>query len=144
MCKPILFPNLSLFIFPDYSLRISRGKFLFLLSADLVSSLKMAVCAPLTASIYTNGKKKQCTAKMLITHKISSGSAWKFINMVSPIHTFNYQTFTRFHVRLVRHIFVLWKLHLMSSATEKQHATKFIDAKRKFMELMIRKPLYFC
>ena len=32
----------------------------------------------------------------------------------------------------------------MSSATEKQHATKLIDAKRKFMELMIRKPLYFC
>ena len=32
----------------------------------------------------------------------------------------------------------------MSSATEKQHATKLIYAKRKFMELMIRKPLYFC
>ena len=32
----------------------------------------------------------------------------------------------------------------MSSATEKQHATKLIDAKRKFMELMIRKQLYFC
>ena len=32
----------------------------------------------------------------------------------------------------------------MFSATEKQHATKLIDAKRKFMELMIRKPLYFC
>ena len=33
----------------------------------------------------------------------------------------------------------------MSSATEKKkHETKLIDAKRKFMELMIRKPLYFC
>ena len=93
---------------------------------------------------YTNGKKKQCIAKMLITHKICSGWAWTFINMVSPIHTFNYQTFTRFHVLLVRHLFFLWKLHFMSSATEKQHATKLIDAKRKFMERMIRKPLYFC
>ena len=27
---------------------------------------------------------------------------------------------------------------------KKQYATKLIDAKRKFMELMIRKPLYFC
>ena len=93
---------------------------------------------------YTNGKKKQCIAKMLITHKICSGWAWKFINMVSPIRTFNYPTFTRFHVLLVRHLFFLWKLHFMSSATEKQHATKLIDAKRKFMERMIRKPLYFC
>ena len=50
----------------------------------------------------------------------------------------------RFHVRLVRHLFFLWKLYFMSSATEKQHATKLIDAKREFMELMIRKPLYFC
>ena len=81
---------------------------------------------------------------MFITHKICSGWAWKFINMVSLIHTFNYQTFTGFHVRLVRHLFFLWKLHCMSSATEKQHATKLIDVKRKFMELMIRKPLYFC
>ena len=32
----------------------------------------------------------------------------------------------------------------MSSATEKQHATKLIDVKRKFMELLIRKLLYFC
>ena len=63
--------------------------------------------------------------------------------MVSPIHAFNYQTFTRFHVRLVRHLFFLLKLHFMSSATEKQYATKLIDAKRKFMELMVRKPLYF-
>ena len=31
----------------------------------------------------------------------------------------------------------------MSSATEKQNATKLIDAKRTFMEQMIRKPLYF-
>ena len=31
----------------------------------------------------------------------------------------------------------------MSSATEKQHATKSIDAERKFMELRIRKPLNF-
>ena len=30
----------------------------------------------------------------------------------------------------------------MSSAVEKQHATKLSDAKRKFMELMMRKPLY--
>ena len=64
--------------------------------------------------------------------------------MVSPIHTFNYQTFTRFHVRLVRHLLFCEKIHFMSSATEKQHATKLIDAKRKFVELMIRKPLYFC
>ena len=28
--------------------------------------------------------------------------------------------------------------------TGKQHATKSIDAKRKFMEYMMRKPLYFC
>ena len=60
------------------------------------------------------------------------------------MHTFNYQTFTRFHVRLVRHLFFLWKLHVLSSTTEKQHATKLIDAKRKFMERMIRKPLFFC
>ena len=32
----------------------------------------------------------------------------------------------------------------MSSATEKQHATKSIYAKRKFMELIMRTPLYFC
>ena len=32
----------------------------------------------------------------------------------------------------------------MSSATEKQYSTKLIDAKHKFMEFMIRKPLYFC
>ena len=32
------------------------------------------------------------------------------------------------------------KTIFMSSATEKQHATKSIDAKRKFM---MRKPLYF-
>ena len=93
---------------------------------------------------YTNGKKKLCIAKMLITHKICTELAWKCINMMSPIHTFNYQTFTRFHVRLVRHLFSLWKLHYMSSPKEKQHPTKLIDAKRKFMELMIRKPLYFC
>ena len=47
-------------------------------------------------------------------------------------------------MRLVRHLFFLWKLHFMSSVTEKQYATKLIDEKRKFMELMIRKPLYFC
>ena len=94
--------------------------------------------------IYTNGKKKRCSVKMLIIHKICGGWAWKFINMVSLIHTFTYQTFTRFHVCLVRHLIFLWKLHFMSSVTEKQYATKLIDAKRKFMELMIRKPLYFC
>ena len=94
--------------------------------------------------LYTNGKKKECIAKMLITHKICSRWAWKLIKIVSPIHTFSYQTFTRFHVRLVRHLFFLWKQHFMSSATEKQIATKLNDAKRKFMELMIRKPLYFC
>ena len=32
----------------------------------------------------------------------------------------------------------------MSSAREKQHETKLIYAKRKFMELMMQKPLYFC
>ena len=32
----------------------------------------------------------------------------------------------------------------MSSATEKQHATKLIDTERKFMEIMIQKLLYFC
>ena len=76
--------------------------------------------------IYTNGKKKQCIAKMLITHKICSGWAWKFINMVSPIHTFDFQTLTRFHLRLVCHLFFLWKLHFMSCATGKQHATKLM------------------
>ena len=60
------------------------------------------------------------------------------------MHTFNYQSFTRFHVRPVRYLIFLWKLLFMSSATEKQHATKLIYAKRKFMKLMIRKPLYFC
>ena len=47
----------------------------------------------------------------------------------------------RFHVR---HLFFLWKLLFMPSATEKQHATKSIAVKRKFMELMMQKPLYFC
>ena len=108
------------------------------------SDLKWCIYLSRSLFLYTNGKKKQCIAKMLITHKICSGWAWKFMNMVSPIRTFNYQTFTRFHVLLVRHLFFLWKLHFMSSATEKQHATKLIDAKRKFMERMIRKPLYFC
>ena len=32
----------------------------------------------------------------------------------------------------------------MSSVADKQQATKLIDAKRKFMELMMRKSLYFC
>ena len=32
----------------------------------------------------------------------------------------------------------------MSSATDKQYATKLIDAKRKFIKLKIRKPFYFC
>ena len=50
----------------------------------------------------------------------------------------------RFHVRLVRHLFFLWKLLFVSSASEKQHETKSIDAKRNFMEYMMRKPLYFC
>ena len=45
---------------------------------------------------YTNQKKKQCIAKMLITHKTCSRWAWKFIKMVSPIHTLNYQTFYAF------------------------------------------------
>ena len=31
----------------------------------------------------------------------------------------------------------------MSSAAEKHHATQLIDAKRKFMQFMMRKPLYF-
>ena len=95
-------------------------------------------------NIYTNGKKKQCIVKMLITHKICSRWAWKFIKMMSPIHTFNYQTLTRFHECLVRRLFFFLKLHFMSSATEKQLSTKLIDAKRKFLERMIRKPLYFC
>ena len=47
--------------------------------------------------------------------------------MVSLIYTFNYQTFTRFHVRLLRYLFFLWKLNFMSSATEKQQTTKLID-----------------
>ena len=60
------------------------------------------------------------------------------------MQTFYYQTFTRFRVRLVRYLYFLWKLLFMSSAADKQHATKLSDAKRKFMELMMRKPLYFC
>ena len=67
---------------------------------------------------YTNGKKKRCSAKMLITRKICSGWARKFINMVFLIHTFTYQTFMRFHVRLVRHLFFLWKLLFVSSVQE--------------------------
>ena len=47
-------------------------------------------------------------------------------------------------MRLVRHLNILWKLLFMSSAAEKQHTTQFIDAKRKFMQLMMRKPLYLC
>ena len=92
---------------------------------------------------YTNGKKKRCIAKILITQNICSECAWQFINRMSLIQTFNYQTFTCFHVRLVRHLYFLWKLLFMSSAAEKQHATKLSDAKQKFMEVMMRKPLYF-
>ena len=47
----------------------------------------------------------------------------------------------RFHTRLVRHLNFLWKLLFMSSAAEKQHATQLINAKRKIMQLMMRKPL---
>ena len=32
----------------------------------------------------------------------------------------------------------------MSSSAEEQQATQLIDAKRKFMQLMMRKPLYCC
>ena len=52
-------------------------------------------------------------------------------------------TFKRFHVRLLRHLYYLWKLFIMSSVTDKQQATKLIDTKRKFMELMMRKSLDF-
>ena len=93
---------------------------------------------------YTNGKKKRCIVKMLITQTICSGWAWKFINMMSLIQTFDYQTFKRFHVRLLRHLYFLWKLLFRSSVADKQQATKLIDAKCKFIELMMRKPLYLC
>ena len=161
LLRLILFPNLSLFFrtmlfqhpsvhsrFCLLELDISNrvfdlsGFFELLSWVFMFTILKMQFIIELS-TYYTNGKKKQCIAKMLITHAICTGWAWKFINMVSPIHSFNYQHFTLFYVRLVRHLFFLWKLHFMPSATEKQHATKFIDAKRKFMELLIRKPLYF-
>ena len=87
--------------------------------------------------------KKQCIAKIFITQKVCSGWAWEFINTLSLIQTYNYKTFTRFHVRLVCHLFFLWKLLFMSSASEEQHATKLMYAKRKFMQLMMRKPFYF-
>ena len=89
-------------------------------------------------------KKKRCIAKLFITQKICSRWGRKFINIVSLIQSFNYQTFTSFHVRLVRHLYFLWKLLFMSSASGKQHATTLNDAKLKFMQLMMRKPLYFC
>ena len=59
------------------------------------------------------------------------------------IQTFIYQTFTRLHMRIVCHLYFLGKLLFMSAATEKQHAKNLIDAKRKFIQLMIGKPLYF-
>ena len=64
----------------------------------------------------------------------------KIYNYGDPKQTCIYQTFTRFHLRLVRHLYFSWKL-LMSSAAEKQHAKQ--NSKRKFMELVMRKPLYF-
>ena len=93
--------------------------------------------------LYTNGKNKQCIAKMFITQKVCGAWAWKFMNIFSLIQTYNYKTFTRFHVCFVRHLYFLWKLLFMSSASEKQHAIKLIDAKCKFMQLMMRKPLFF-
>ena len=78
---------------------------------------------------------------LLITQRICSRWTWKLLNRVSLTQTFNYQTVMRFHVLLVRHLYFLWKLHFMSSAAEKQHATKIIDAKCKFMQLFTRKPL---
>ena len=47
-------------------------------------------------------------------------------------------------MRLVRHLNFLGKLLFISSATEKQQVTQLIEAKRTFMQLMMRKPLYFC
>ena len=44
----------------------------------------------------------------------------------------------RFHARLMRNLFFLWKPLFVSSATEKQHAAKSIDAKRKLMEYTMR------
>ena len=65
--------------------------------------------------------------------------------MVSTIHTFNYQTITCFHVHLVRHLFFFMKTTFYDLCyRKKKYATKLIDAKRKFIELMIRKQLYFC
>ena len=48
----------------------------------------------------------------------------------------------RFHIRFLRYLYFLWILLFMSSAAEKQHPTNLIDAKRKSMQLMMRK-LYF-
>ena len=48
-------------------------------------------------TLYTNGKKKQCIAKILITQRIWNRWAWKFMNILFLIQTFNYQTWMRFH-----------------------------------------------
>ena len=93
--------------------------------------------------IYTNGKKKRCIVKISITRTICSGWAWKLRSIVSLIQPFNFQTFKRFHVRLVCHLYSLWKLLFMFSSAEKQQATKLIDAKHKLIQLMMRKPLCF-
>ena len=57
------------------------------------------------------------------------------------IYLSNFYPFSRASL-VSSHLFM--KTNFKSSATEIQHATKSIDAKRKFMELMMRKPLYFC
>ena len=63
--------------------------------------------------------------------------------MVSLIRTFTYQTFTRFHVGFVRYLFFLLNYFLCHMLQKKQHTTKLIDAKLKFMVLMMQQPLYF-
>ena len=44
-----------------------------------------------------------------------------------PSQTFHHKSLTRFHVRFVRHLYLLWKLIFMSSIINAQHATYLIQ-----------------
>ena len=110
--------------------------------------------------IYTNGIKETVYCK-----SIDNSNNPQWMSMQIYKHSVPAQTFTGFHVRLLRHLYFLRKLLFVSfyvflrspkgcccpisddlscSAAGKQHATKFNDTKHKFMQLMMRKPLYFC
>ena len=81
--------------------------------------------------IYTNEKKKKlCIAKQSITPKLCSEWAWHLINIASLIQIFTVEFFLRFNMRLVRHLYFLWKLLFISSTAEARHATNFIASQR--------------